>query len=57
MDCTKIQDLGWKPEKDFNKALELTVRWYQENEDWWRKIKEKSKDFKSFYEEYYRDRK
>jgi len=57
MDCAKIQHLGWKPQKDFNKALEFTVRWYQENTNWWRKIKEKSKEFKSFYSEYYRERK
>jgi dTDP-glucose 4,6-dehydratase len=53
MDCAKIQDFGWKPEKDFDGALDMTVRWYQENEDWWRKIKEKSKDFKDFYKKYY----
>ncbi len=57
IDCQKIHALGWKPEKEFDKALASTVRWYQENTDWWQKIKEKSKDFKSFYEEYYRDRK
>ena len=57
VDCSKIHALGWKPEKDFEDALEHTVRWYQKNEDWWRKIKEKSKDFKSFYKEYYKDRK
>ena len=57
VDCRKIHALGWKPEKNFDKALASTVRWYQENTDWWQKIKEKSKDFKSFYEEYYRDRK
>ena len=57
LDCQKIHALGWKPEKDFDNALASTVRWYQENEDWWRKIKEKSKDFKSFYKEYYKDRK
>jgi dTDP-glucose 4,6-dehydratase len=56
VDCQKIHALGWKPEKNFEEALTLTVRWYQENTDWWQKIKEKSKDFKSFYEEYYRDR-
>lgn len=53
VDCSKIHALGWKPEKDFDDALTLTVRWYQKNEPWWQKIKEKSKDFKSFYEEYY----
>jgi len=57
LDCRKIHALGWKPEKNFDKALASTVRWYQENIDWWQKIKEKSKDFKSFYEEYYRNRK
>jgi dTDP-glucose 4,6-dehydratase len=57
VDCQKIHALGWKPEKNFDKALASTVRWYQENIDWWQKIKEKSKEFKSFYEEYYRDRK
>ena len=57
VDCRKIHALGWKPEKNFDKALASTVGWYQENIDWWQKIKEKSKDFKSFYEEYYRNRK
>jgi dTDP-glucose 4,6-dehydratase len=57
LDCKKIHALGWKPEKNFEEALASTVRWYQENVNWWQKIKEKSKDFKSFYEEYYRDRK
>ncbi len=56
VDCQKIHALGWKPEKNFDEALASTVRWYQENIDWWQKIKEKSKDFKSFYEEYYRNR-
>lgn len=57
LDCGKIHSLGWKPEKKFDEALALTVRWYQDNMDWWRKIKEKSESFKSFYEQYYRKRK
>ncbi|MBA7704666.1 dTDP-glucose 4,6-dehydratase 2 [subsurface metagenome] len=57
LDCQKIHALGWKPEENFDEALASTVRWYQENTNWWQKIKEKSKDFKSFYEEYYRNRK
>jgi dTDP-glucose 4,6-dehydratase len=57
VDCRKIHALGWKPEENFDKALASTVRWYHENTDWWQKIKEKSKEFKSFYEEYYRNRK
>ncbi len=57
LDCRKIHALGWKAERDFEDALSETVSWYADNEDWWRKIKEKSKDFKSFYKDYYRDRK
>jgi len=57
LDCRKIRSLGWKPEADFERALETTVRWYRENEAWWRKIKEKSRAWRSFYDEYYRDRK
>jgi len=56
VDCQKIHDLGWKPERQFDESLELTVHWYQENIDWWQKIKEKSKDFKDFYTKYYKDR-
>ena len=56
LDCRKIRGLGWKPERNFEEALASTVRWYQENQSWWKKIKEKSRDFQSFYEEYYRYR-
>jgi len=56
LDCRKIRALGWKPELKFEEALASTVRWYQENRRWWKKIKEKRREFKSFYEEYYRHR-
>jgi len=39
IDCAKINALGWHPEKDFGEGLKETVCWYEENEDWWRKIK------------------
>ncbi|MBN1272026.1 MAG: dTDP-glucose 4,6-dehydratase [Candidatus Aminicenantes bacterium] len=57
VDCRKIHSLGWKPAMDFEEALRLTVTWYSEKKSWWKKIKDKSRDFKSFYEKYYRDRK
>lgn len=57
LDCEKIHALGWKPEKNFEEALAYTVRWYRKNPEWWRKIKEKSKDFQSFYAKYYEKRK
>lgn len=57
LDCRKIHALGWKPEANFDEALAKTVRWYKDNTSWWHKIKEKSKDFKKFYETYYKNRK
>ena len=56
LDCGKIHALGWKPEKNFEEALAFTIRWYEENPEWWRKIKEKSKDFQEFYAKYYAKR-
>jgi dTDP-glucose 4,6-dehydratase len=57
VNCRKIKALGWRREVEFEDGLERTVRWYVENEGWWRKIKEKSADYKKFYEEYYKDKK
>jgi len=57
LNCRKLRALGWRTEVSFEAGLERTVQWYVENEDWWRKIKERSADFKSFYDAYYKDRK
>lgn len=57
VDCTKIHALGWKPQTGFTEGLEQTVRWYQTNTDWWRKIKYQSEEFKRFHEDYYKERK
>lgn len=42
IDSSKLRrDLGWKPiHTNFQDGLEQTVRWYRENEDWWRPAKE-----------------
>jgi dTDP-glucose 4,6-dehydratase len=41
IDCTKAEtELGWKPQKTFEQALEDTVAWYLDNESWWRPIRE-----------------
>jgi len=40
VDCSRIKDeLGWDTEYDFGEALEKTVAWYRENEEWWRPLK------------------
>ena len=42
LDSSKIRYLGWAPESNFEKNLEKTVKWYRDNEDWWRSLKEKA---------------
>jgi dTDP-glucose 4,6-dehydratase len=39
LNCTKLHKLGWVSEHGFNEALESTVRWYADNEWWWKKLK------------------
>lgn len=39
MNCDKLRALGWEREKPFEARLEETVKWYVDNEWWWRKIK------------------
>ncbi len=42
IDATKIsKDLGWKPLETFESGLRKTIRWYLENEWWWRPIRDK----------------
>lgn len=42
IDADKLRnDLGWVPEENFATGLEKTVRWYLENDWWWRPIREK----------------
>ena len=39
IDATRIRDeLGWTPRESFDTGLEVTIRWYLDNEAWWRPI-------------------
>ena len=39
LDSSKIrEELGWRPRHSFEQALAETVRWYVENEWWWRPL-------------------
>ncbi|RMG69006.1 MAG: hypothetical protein D6710_09415, partial [Nitrospirae bacterium] len=45
IDSSKIKkELGWEPEISFDEGIERTVRWYRENEWWWRPLKERLKE-------------
>jgi dTDP-glucose 4,6-dehydratase len=49
IDSTKIQkEIGWTPKYKFEDAIELTVKWYLENQDWWRKVM--SGEYLKYYE-------
>jgi len=54
LDCSKIRALGWRCRYSFEEALEGTVRWYVENEWWWRKIK--SGEYWDYYRRQYEGR-
>ena len=42
LNSSKIRrELGWEPEVDFEEGMQRTVRWYVENEAWWRPLKER----------------
>ncbi|MCX6163528.1 MAG: dTDP-glucose 4,6-dehydratase [Ignavibacteriae bacterium] len=52
IDSTKIQtELGWKPAYQFESGIEATIKWYVENESWWRKVM--SGEYKNYYEKNY----
>jgi len=33
-----LRILGWKAETDFDEGISSTIRWYQQNRDWWQKL-------------------
>lgn len=42
IDASKLQkELGWKPKyQDFEAGLQATIKWYEDNEDWWKPQKD-----------------
>lgn len=52
IDWTKAQkELGYQPQSDFDDYLAQTVKWYQENKDWWQRVK--SGEYQRYYEQQY----
>lgn len=44
IDPAKLEnELGWKPKYTFDTGIVETIEWYQQNEDWWRPLKESAK--------------
>lgn len=48
----KIKSLGYAPRFGFESALEATVKWYQDRQDWWRPIRD-GEDYRDYYNRQY----
>ncbi|MPN05438.1 dTDP-glucose 4,6-dehydratase 2 [bioreactor metagenome] len=35
-----VRELGWRPEENFDTGIEKTVKWYLENDWWWKPIRD-----------------
>ncbi len=47
-------ELGWGPQFTFEEAMAATVRWYQTNDWWWRKLK--TGEYLDYYKRQYAER-
>lgn len=55
IDASKIiNELGWKPEHDFEDWLKIMVQWYVDNEVWWKNVK--SGEYQKYYNKNYLNR-
>lgn len=55
MEITKIKnELGWEPQISFEDGLKETIKWYQDNLDWWKKVK--TGEYAHYYERNYSNR-
>ncbi len=49
-----MNELGWQPETNFEDGIKRTVKWYLENEDWWKNII--NGEYRNYYERMYSER-
>lgn len=55
IDPTKIHNrLGWLPKTSFDEGIEKTIKWYLDNESWWKNIL--AGDYQNYYDRMYADR-
>jgi dTDP-glucose 4,6-dehydratase len=47
-------ELGWEPQISFLDGMQKMVAWYQENQEWWKKVK--SGEYQNYYEKNYKER-
>lgn len=52
IDWMKIHnELGYRQKHNFDEYLEKTVKWYMDNQDWWKRVK--SGEYQKYYENWY----
>ena len=54
LDVSKLHALGWEQSATFEQELAATVKWYTDNQWWWRKIK--SGEYMDYYKSQYEKR-
>ena len=54
LECSKLRELGWEPERTFQRGLDETVTWYRDNRAWWEPIK--TGGYREYYEAQYASR-
>jgi dTDP-glucose 4,6-dehydratase len=53
----KLRAMGWTPGVAFEQGLQDTVAWYQQNEWWWRPVKERDPQYQAYMQQQYGARK
>jgi dTDP-glucose 4,6-dehydratase len=52
IDPTRVEtEIGWKPLVSWEEGLQKTIRWYQENQDWVKRIR--NGDYRDYYQMQY----
>jgi len=55
LSAAKIRkELGWAPTYSLDEGLKQTVKWYLENQEWWKKVRDK--EYFKYYQANYRDK-
>jgi dTDP-glucose 4,6-dehydratase len=54
LDSSRLHELGWRTERDFEAGLAETVAWYRDNRAWWEPIK--SGAYREYYARQYAER-
>ena len=55
IDPTKIHnELGWLPKTSFENGIKETIKWYLDNEEWWKTIM--SGEYQNYYQKMYLDK-